>query len=295
MSAEETRSKTAEAGANNPVRSMTYLEFGLLVLTVASTLFYVTLQSIVLVYRYLYPIFILTMLKFIWGEYTNELRGGTRTCPNSVSMKGKTVVLTGGTTGTGRASAIEMASRGARIIMGCRNLKRAGEVVEIVKRRSCNNDIVIHYLDLSSFKSVREFADKIRKEENGIDVLINNASVSDFESHDTHRIPHTTVDGLSHSFQVNYWSHFLLSNLLLTLLVKRPSSRIVNVTARLHTKPTNLNFTAGNGKLRYPRLTGYPLGKFGKRAIYQGTRFTIGRIRGQSLTLSIRSNVLERA
>lgn len=84
-----------------------------------------------------------------------------------------------------------------------------------------------------------------------------------FSAHDNHRIPHTTVDGLTHSFQVNYWSHFLLSNLLLTLLVKRPSSRIVNVTARLHTKPTNLNFTAGNGKLRYPRLTGYPLGKLG--------------------------------
>lgn len=84
--------------SNHPgesVRTITYLEFGLLVVTLASTLFYVTLQSILFLYRYLYFIFAFTLMKFLWGEYTSELRGGTRKCSNTVSMDGKTVVITG--------------------------------------------------------------------------------------------------------------------------------------------------------------------------------------------------------
>lgn len=89
--------------------------------------------------------------------------------------------FSGGTTGTGRAAATELASRGARVILGCRDLKKADGVVQMMKKRSCNDDIVTYHLDLSSFKSVREFADKVRREAKRIDVLINNAYISDFE------------------------------------------------------------------------------------------------------------------
>lgn len=246
---------------HRPVTSLSNLEFVFLALPIVCVVTYVVLESLLIVYRYLYLIFAVTVLKVLWGEYTTELRGGNRRCVNTVSLSGKTVVMTGGTTGTGRAAAYHLACRGARIILGCRNLKRAESVVQELRKGSGNNNIFHHKLDLLSFKSIREFADKLRRDEEEIDILINNACISDFSSHDNQKIPHFTVDGLTHSFQVNYWGHFLLTNLLLKLMVKSTPSRIINVTSRLHMKPQSMNFDVGSGKMLYPRLTGYPLGK----------------------------------
>lgn len=80
-------------------------------------------------------------------------------------------------------------------------------------------------------------------------------------AHDENRKPYPTEDGYSQSFQVNYFSHFLLTNLLLDLLKKSSPSRVINVTSRLHTAPKHLDFTVGDGNVRYPKLTFYTKGK----------------------------------
>lgn len=177
------------------------------------------------------------------------------------SLAGKTVIITGGNSGIGKGAAIHLARRGARIILACRNPDKAREAVEEIKSLTGNQNVVFRKLDLLSFKSVREFADRITQEEERADVLINNAAIPDTYTHDENRKPYPTEDGYSQSFQVNYFSHFLLTNLLLDLLKKSSPSRVINVTSRLHTAPKHLDFTVGDGNVRYPKLTFYTKGK----------------------------------
>lgn len=144
----------------------------------------------------------------------------------SCAMLGKTVVITGGNTGIGKETARILAWRKARVIIGCRNitkgLKAAAEIIE----NTGNRNIEVKKLDLSSFKSVRKFAEEINEEEDRVDVLINNAGYfGPFLS---------TVDELDNTIQVNYLSHFLLSHLLLDKLKACSPSRIINVSSRQH-------------------------------------------------------------
>ena len=84
----------------------------------------------------------------------------------------------------------------------------------------------VRKLDLASFQSVREFADEINKEVGRVDILINNAGCGGYVG--------KTKDGLDSVFQVNYLSHFLLTNLLLDKLKASAPSRIINVSSIQH-------------------------------------------------------------
>ena len=73
---------------------------------------------------------------------------------------------------------MDLASRGARVILACRNLAKGSSAVEEIKQKTGNENIVLKKLDLASCKSVREFAEEILREEPQINILINNAGVS---------------------------------------------------------------------------------------------------------------------
>ncbi|XP_071849614.1 retinol dehydrogenase 12-like isoform X1 [Apostichopus japonicus] len=198
---------------------------------------------------------------FICRWYAFQFRGGNFKCTSKTSLIGKTVIITGGNSGIGKGAAIHLARRGARVILACRNAQKAQEAITEITSCTGNQNIVFRKLDLLSFKSVREFADRILQEEERLDVLINNAGIPDTNTHDEDRTPFPSEDGYSQSFQVNHFSHFLLTNLLLDLLKKSSPSRVVNVTSRLNTAPTKLDFTVGDGNVRYPKLTHYTKGK----------------------------------
>ncbi|XP_071849619.1 retinol dehydrogenase 12-like isoform X2 [Apostichopus japonicus] len=217
-----------------------------------------------LVYRYVIACSCLIAIipcYFLWRWYIYYIRGGNHKSTSSKSMKGKTVIITGGNSGIGKGAAIHLARRGARVILACRNAQKAQEAITEITSCTGNQNIVFRKLDLLSFKSVREFADRILQEEERLDVLINNAGIPDTNTHDEDRTPFPSEDGYSQSFQVNHFSHFLLTNLLLDLLKKSSPSRVVNVTSRLNTAPTKLDFTVGDGNVRYPKLTHYTKGK----------------------------------
>ncbi|KAG1944271.1 retinol dehydrogenase [Pimephales promelas] len=78
-------------------------------------------------------------------------------------LDGKTVIITGANTGIGKETAIDLAKRGARIIMACRDLEKADAALKEVKDASGNQDVVTNRLDLADTKSIREFAEKINK------------------------------------------------------------------------------------------------------------------------------------
>ncbi|CAF3701875.1 unnamed protein product [Adineta steineri] len=151
---------------------------------------------------------------------------GTR-CPSKDRMDDKIVVITGSNTGIGKYTAIELAKRGAHIILACRNQERAEAAKKEIQIKSNNNHIDIEILDTSSFQSVRECASRLKKRLPRIDVLINNAGVLT-ESHEK------SIDGYEIHLATNHLGHFLFTNLLLDLLKKAPSARIINVSALAH-------------------------------------------------------------
>lgn len=147
-------------------------------------------------------------------------------------MIGKTVLITGSNSGLGRATAIELARRGARVILACRDISSGLLAAADVRRVTSIENVAVRYLDLSSFGSIRAFANGVLKSEMHIDVLINNAGVF--------QCPYmVTRDGLEMQMGVNHLGHFLLTNLLLERLKNSQPSRIIVVTSNLY-KRANL-------------------------------------------------------
>lgn len=146
-------------------------------------------------------------------------------CRGNLPMGGKTVVITGGNCGIGKATALGLARRGARVIVGCRNQSTAEEAILEIQKETGNSDVVYRRLDLASLDSVRAFAENLLKTEPRIDLLINNAGlVGDGR----------TEDGFGIQFGVNHLGHFLLTVLLLDKLKQSPAARIITVSSMAH-------------------------------------------------------------
>ncbi|XP_059155007.1 retinol dehydrogenase 12-like [Physella acuta] len=142
-------------------------------------------------------------------------------------IEGKTVIITGCNTGIGKETARELARRGGRIIMACRDLEKAKMAREEIVTDTGNPNVIVMKLDLSSFESIKEFAQAINETEPRIDILINNAGVM--------MCPKMlTKDGLEMQIGVNHFGHFYLTNLLLDKLKASTPSRIIIVSSLAH-------------------------------------------------------------
>ncbi|XP_053175140.1 retinol dehydrogenase 12-like [Scomber japonicus] len=148
-------------------------------------------------------------------------------CHSNARLDGKTVLITGGNTGIGKETAVDLAKRGARVILACRDMDRANKAAEEVRKKSQNDNVIVKKLDLASLQSVRQLAKDILASEERLDVLINNAGVMSCPKWQTE-------DGFEMQFGVNHLGHFLLTNCLLDLLKKSSPSRIVNVASLAH-------------------------------------------------------------
>ncbi|CAN9511210.1 unnamed protein product [Ophioblennius macclurei] len=146
-------------------------------------------------------------------------------CTSQVTLSGKTVIVTGSNTGIGKWTAIDLAKRGARVILACRSQQRGMSALEEVKKVTGSQQVVFMQLDLGSLKSVRSFAEAFLKSEARLDILINNAGIY---------MQGRTEDDLGLMFGVNHIGHFLLTHLLLDRLKQCGPSRIVNVSSLGH-------------------------------------------------------------
>ncbi|XP_014484990.1 PREDICTED: retinol dehydrogenase 14 isoform X2 [Dinoponera quadriceps] len=149
-------------------------------------------------------------------------------CKSKSRMDGKTVIITGCTSGIGRETAKNLAKRGARLIMACRNTDKANQLKDEITKETNNSNIVVRMLDLSSLQSIREFAKQINREEARLDVLIHNAGTAE-----TFR-KKVTEDGLEMTMATNYFGPFLLTHLLIDLLKRSKPSRIVVIASELY-------------------------------------------------------------
>jgi retinol dehydrogenase-14 len=140
------------------------------------------------------------------------------------SMSGKTVLITGGTGGIGRAAAIGLSSMGARVGITGRDRARAEQAAAAIARESGNPAIDIFVADMSSQADVRRLAGEVLASYARLDVLLNN--VGGFWAH-----RHVTADGLEHTFALNHLAPFLLTGLLLDRLIASAPARIVTVSS----------------------------------------------------------------
>ncbi|KAL1498221.1 hypothetical protein ABEB36_009055 [Hypothenemus hampei] len=165
---------------------------------------------------------------FATGEWLNL----TKTCKSNVCLVGKTAIVTGANsalnlTGIGYDTAEDFAKRGARVILACRDPGRGKDAVERIIRATDNANVIYKPLDLSSFQSIKAFADDVKNSEERLDILVNNAGVGGFVN------TSTGENGLLLVMLCNYYGPFLLTNLLLPLLIKTENSRIVNVSSEV--------------------------------------------------------------
>ena len=143
-------------------------------------------------------------------------------------MKDKIVIVTGANTGMGKVTALELAKKGAHLVMVCRS-KQTGEASqkEIISL-SGNTKVDLLIADLSIQQSVKDLAAKINAAYPRIDVLVNNAglALSNYTE---------TKDGIETTFATNVLSMYMLSILLLDKLKASQEGRIVNVASSTHT------------------------------------------------------------
>ncbi|QIN79709.1 SDR family NAD(P)-dependent oxidoreductase [Rubrobacter marinus] len=139
-------------------------------------------------------------------------------------MNGKVVLITGGTSGIGKAAAVELAGMGAEVVITGRNEERGREAVEEIKGRSGSGAASLLLADLSAQAGVRRLAEDFREGHDRLDVLVNNAGV-------VNRRRSETVDGIESTLATNHLAPFLLTNLLLDLLKESAPSRIVTTAS----------------------------------------------------------------
>jgi NAD(P)-dependent dehydrogenase (short-subunit alcohol dehydrogenase family) len=139
-------------------------------------------------------------------------------------MAGKVALITGGTGGIGKATAIGLATMGARVAITGRDLARAEQAASDIRTASTNPAVDAFAADMSSQAEVRRLAVAVLDAYPRLDVLVNN--VGGFWAH-----RHATADGLERTFALNHLASFLLTNLLLDRLKASAPTRVVTVSS----------------------------------------------------------------
>lgn len=169
-------------------------------------------------------------------------------------MKDKTVLITGATSGIGKAVALNLAKRGARLIMVGRDRDRAESARYEILRFSDNNDIHLFFADLSLIEETKNFARSVKNVFPRIDVLVNNAAVL------AHKNKTLTKENFEITIATNLLSPFILTLELLDTLINSPNSQVICVSSWMH-RAIRVNWNNLNSNLRYTSMQAYGTSK----------------------------------
>jgi len=165
-------------------------------------------------------------------------------CKSKRRVDGQVAIITGANSGIGFETAKELARRGAKVILACRDLQKAEEACEEIRNETSSRKVVAKLLDVSSLSSVRAFCKEIQKEETRLDILVNNAGVAGLRKS-------MTDDGLESQFATNHFGPFLLTNILIGLMKKAGNGRIITVSSVAHTWTKTLDLENLNSEKKW--------------------------------------------
>ena len=172
--------------------------------------------------------------------------------PITESMEGETVVVTGPTSGLGRAAAEEIAGLGARVVLVGRSVERTNAARDEIAEATGNHDLAVQIADLSIIAEVRDLAERVLRVEDRIDVLVNNAGALFPERGET-------PEGLERTLALDLLSPYVLTEALIPRLVESAPARIINVSSGgmygQRIRPDDLQFERGEygGAAAYAR------------------------------------------
>ena len=154
---------------------------------------------------------------------------------DSTSMQGKVCIITGAASGMGRIAARELAKQGATIIMNDRELDDGHEARADIMKTSGNEKIEFVGCDMGDFGEVRSFAEHVLSNYARIDVLINNAGLTD----PAYKV---NKDGIEQHMAIMHLGHYLLVQLLLDRLKESTPARIIQISSDAHKAGPGIDF-----------------------------------------------------
>ena len=148
-----------------------------------------------------------------------------------MTLGGRTILVTGASSGLGLEASVQLARLGARVVMVGRDARRTAAALDDVGARSGSREVSSLLCDFASQAEVRRLADAFRARHDRLHVLVNNAG-------GVNKRRRVTVDGIETTFAVNHLAGFLLTNLLLDLLLRSAPARVVTVASIGHRQGT---------------------------------------------------------
>ena len=164
------------------------------------------------------------------------------------SIKGKTVLVTGGTNGLGLVTARELARMGAQVTIISRNAEKCAAVAETIQAET-GNPVDFIVADLATLAGIRQAAASFKQRHTQLHVLVNNAGAMFARRQ-------LTSDGFEMTFALNHLNYFLLTNLLLDVLKASAPARIVNVSSGAHLG-ASLDFDNLQGENHFAGMQAY--------------------------------------
>jgi NAD(P)-dependent dehydrogenase (short-subunit alcohol dehydrogenase family) len=144
-------------------------------------------------------------------------------------MRGRVCLVTGATSGIGKATAHALAALGATVVLVGRDPQKGEATVQKIREDTRNEEVELLSADLSSQTSIRRLSDHVLAEHDRLQVLVNCAGAF-------FRDRRVTIDGLEMTFALNHLAYFMLTTLLLDLLQESAPARVVNVTSGAHSR-----------------------------------------------------------
>jgi NAD(P)-dependent dehydrogenase (short-subunit alcohol dehydrogenase family) len=140
------------------------------------------------------------------------------------SILGKTVLVTGASSGLGLEASAKFASLGAELVLVARDRRRGEAAVATVKKRSGSNAVLLRLCDFASLTQIRGLAADLIANRSKLHILVNNAGSVNAQRG-------VSEDGIERTFAVNHLGPFLLTNLLLDLLKRSAPARVITVAS----------------------------------------------------------------
>jgi NAD(P)-dependent dehydrogenase (short-subunit alcohol dehydrogenase family) len=170
-------------------------------------------------------------------------------------QSGKTAIVTGANAGLGYQTSLELARRGAHVVLATRDPGRGAAAVERIRAEVPAGSAELLPLDLADLSSVERFATAFAARGDGLDLLVNNAGVMAVPQRES------TAQGFERQFGTNHLGHFALTGRLLPILLQASGSRVVTVSSNRHKQASGIDFGDLQGENRYGPWRAYDQSK----------------------------------